>query len=54
VLVAQPQVVGDRLGARVDAELGRLLAQGDDLVLERFGRAAWDPLGRPGAGAIAS
>jgi hypothetical protein len=54
VLVAQPQLVGDRLGARVDAELGQLLAQGDDLVIERFGRAARDRLGRPGACAIAS
>lgn len=42
------QVVVDRAGAGVQAELSELLAQRDDLVLDRIGGAVWDALGGPG------
>jgi hypothetical protein len=35
VTVTLLEVVVDRVRARVDTEAGRLLAQGDDLILDR-------------------
>jgi hypothetical protein len=43
---AEPDVVVDRAGPGVQAELGELLAQPDDLVLDLIGDPVGDPLRR--------
>jgi hypothetical protein len=46
--MARAEVVVDRRRPGVQSELGQLLAQRDDLVLERVGRTVRDALGGPG------
>ncbi len=48
--LATAQVVGDRVGTGIQALIGELLAERDDLVLEGLGRPVRDRLRSAGAG----
>ena len=48
--MVKAQVVVDRLGPRIQAEVRELLAESDDLILEGIGRAVRDPPRGPGPG----